>query len=56
MLTSAFKAIVSCQVGKAKWLLIQLSTYLGKIEAYFQIKFSRACTHEVSYERKNYGY
>ena len=32
-------------VGKAKWLLIQLSTYLGKIEAYFQIKFSRACVN-----------
>ena len=41
----ALQAIVSCQVGKAKWLLIQLSTYLGKIEAYFQIKFSRACVN-----------
>ena len=39
------KAIVSCQVGRAKWLLIQLSTYLGKIEAYFQIKLSRACVN-----------
>ena len=33
--------IVSCQVGKSKWLVIQLSTCFGKIEAYFQIKFSR---------------
>ena len=37
------RTLLAAKSGKAKWLLIQLSTYLGKIEACFQIKFSRAC-------------
>ena len=58
---AALRPLLAAKSGKLNGSLFNYPTYLGKIEAYFQIKFSRACvnnffTHEVSYERKNYGY
>ena len=42
----ALRPLLPAKSGKLNGSdLIQLSTYLGKIEAYFQIKFSRACVN-----------
>ena len=48
--TSEFtqKAFVSCRVGKSKSSPYSISTYQGKIEAYFQIEISRACVNDFS--------